>query len=166
MSPGDGRSRCRGGLQSQVSSICMGLLQGTLQVAAPLEVGFQQGLTAGAHPTHTALVWTTTFPAYRQDTVRVKPAPTTLPCRCTAGAHPTHAALPWTAPFCACRQDTVRGKQAPTTRPRRFTAGQHPTYAALVPTAAFPAYRQDTTSVKQVSQQSPVAHAETRLYCL
>jgi len=50
----------------------MGLLQGTLQVAPPLEMGFQQGLTAGAHPTHAALVWTTTFHAYRQDTTLVK----------------------------------------------------------------------------------------------
>jgi len=68
----------------------MSLLQGTPQVAAPLEVGFQQSLTAGHHPTHAALVWT----------------------------------------------------------------------------APFPAYKQDTTSVKQVFKQSPVAHAETRLYCL
>ncbi len=50
----------------------MGLLQGTLQVAAPLEVGLQQALTAGHHPTHAALPWTAPFSAYRQDTTSVK----------------------------------------------------------------------------------------------
>ncbi|KAA6423993.1 MAG: hypothetical protein FRX49_05952 [Trebouxia sp. A1-2] len=47
-SPGDGRGRCRGGLQSQVGSICASLLHGTLQVAPPLEMCLQQGLTAGS----------------------------------------------------------------------------------------------------------------------
>ena len=70
-------------MQSQFSSICMGLLQGTLQVAPPLEVGLQQSLTAGHNPTHAALPRTATFPAYRQNTVRVKQAPTTLPRRST-----------------------------------------------------------------------------------
>ncbi len=57
----------------------MSLLQGTLQVAAPLEVGLQQGLTAGAHPTHAALPWAATLYAYKQTSTTVKQVSKTPP---------------------------------------------------------------------------------------
>lgn len=57
--PGDSSSVWGGaGLQAHVGSICLSLLQGALQVAAPFEVPLQQGLAAHPHPTHGAVVRT------------------------------------------------------------------------------------------------------------
>ena len=76
-------------LQPHISGICISLLQGTFQVAPPLEVSFQQGLATHPHPTHGAVIWAAAWRAC-----------THAPHLCLldkSASHPTHGAMTWTA---------------------------------------------------------------------